>query len=113
VDLFRVHISALTTGNIVDPVFPSVVRLAQHGESHSTVSSRAIIQKILRYVSEKGAYHHGEKSLEDAIVNMAQDFVGSNNLNLLCPSGQFGTRLAGGHDHASARYLWAFLAALS
>jgi DNA topoisomerase II len=37
---------------------------------------------------------------------MAQDFVGSNNVNLLVPSGQFGTRLAGGSDAASARYIF-------
>jgi len=39
-------------------------------------------------------------------VNMAQDFVGSNNLNLLVPSGQFGTRLLGGKDAASSRYIY-------
>jgi len=39
-------------------------------------------------------------------VNLAQDFVGSNNLNLLVPSGQFGTRIMGGKDAASARYIY-------
>jgi DNA topoisomerase-2 len=36
---------------------------------------------------------------------MAQNFVGSNNLNMLAPNGQFGTRLMGGEDAASARYI--------
>ena len=36
---------------------------------------------------------------------MAQDFIGSNNLNLLMPNGQFGTRIMGGHDAASCRYI--------
>jgi DNA topoisomerase-2 len=58
------------------------------------------------YVSEKSSYHHGEQSLNGAIVNLAQDFVGSNNINLLVPSGQFGTRLQGGKDHASERYIF-------
>ena len=40
---------------------------------------------------------------------MAQDFVGSNNLNLLVPSGQFGTRLTGGDDAASPRYIFTYL----
>lgn len=52
------------------------------------------------YVSEKSAYHHGEQSLQGTIVNLAQDFVGSNNINLLTPAGQFGTRRMGGDDAA-------------
>jgi DNA topoisomerase-2 len=46
-------------------------------------------------VSEHSAYHHGEASLASTIVGLAQDFVGSNNINLLVPSGQFGTRALG------------------
>ncbi|AGE49238.1 DNA topoisomerase II [Acanthocystis turfacea Chlorella virus Br0604L] len=37
---------------------------------------------------------------------MAQDYVGSNNINLLLPRGQFGSRLHGGKDSASARYIF-------
>jgi len=58
------------------------------------------------YISEQSGYHHGEASLNGAIVNMAQDFVGSNNINLFVPNGQFGTRLQGGKDHASERYIF-------
>jgi DNA topoisomerase-2 len=61
------------------------------------------------YVSENSAYHHGEASLNGAIVNMAQNYVGSNNLNLLVPNGQFGTRLKGGEDSASERYIFTYL----
>lgn len=58
------------------------------------------------YVSEHSGYHHGEASLNAAIVGMAQDFVGSNNINLLVPNGQFGSRLLGGKDSASERYIY-------
>ena len=61
------------------------------------------------YVSEHSSYHHGEQSLNGAIVNMAQNFVGSNNINLLLPNGQFGTRLQGGSDSASERYIFTML----
>jgi DNA topoisomerase-2 len=54
-------------------------------------------------------YHHGEASLEQGIVNLAQDFVGSNNISLLVPEGQFGTRLQGGKDSASPRYINTYL----
>lgn len=36
---------------------------------------------------------------------MAQTFVGSNNISLLQPIGQFGSRLLGGKDSASPRYI--------
>jgi DNA topoisomerase-2 len=58
------------------------------------------------YVSEHSGYHHGEASLNGAIIGMAQNFVGSNNINLFEPNGQFGTRLAGGKDSASERYIF-------
>ena len=55
------------------------------------------------------AYHHGDASLNETIVGLAQDFVGSNNLNYLVPAGQFGTRHAGGKNHSSARYIFTCL----
>jgi len=61
------------------------------------------------YVSEQAAYHHGEQSLNEAIVGLAQNFVGSNNINLFEPCGQFGTRLQGGKDSASERYIYTHL----
>ena len=61
------------------------------------------------YVAEHSAYHHGEVSLQMTIVSMAQNFVGSNNINLLLPIGQFGTRIMGGKDSASARYIFTSL----
>jgi DNA topoisomerase-2 len=45
-------------------------------------------------------------SLNMTIVNMAQDFVGSNNVNLLMPIGMFGTRALGGKEAASPRYIF-------
>ncbi|GMT15036.1 hypothetical protein PFISCL1PPCAC_6333, partial [Pristionchus fissidentatus] len=64
------------------------------------------VAQLAGAVGELSAYHHGEQSLMGTIVNLAQDFVGSNNLNLLLPIGQFGTRLQGGKDSASPRYIF-------
>ena len=63
------------------------------------------VAQLSGYVSEQASYHHGEASLQGAIIAMAQDYVGSNNLNLLMPNGQFGSRLSGGHDAAQPRYI--------
>jgi len=71
------------------------------------------VAQLSGYISEQSSYHHGEVSLQQTIVNMAQDFVGSNNINLLIPSGQFGTRLQGGKDSASARYIYTRLSKLT
>ena len=54
------------------------------------------VAQLAGSVGEKSAYHHGEASLVGTIINLAQDYVGSNNINLLQPKGQFGTRLQGG-----------------
>jgi DNA topoisomerase-2 len=67
------------------------------------------IAQFSGYVSEHSGYHHGEASLNAAIVGMAQNFVGSNNINLFLPNGQFGTRLQGGKDSASERYIFTLL----
>ncbi len=64
------------------------------------------VAQFTGYVSEHSGYHHGEASLNAAIVGMAQNFVGSNNINLFEPNGQFGTRLQGGKDSASERYIF-------
>lgn len=63
------------------------------------------VAQLSGYVAEHSEYHHGEANLQDTIIGMAQGFVGSNNINLLLPNGQFGTRAMGGKDAASGRYL--------
>ena len=71
------------------------------------------VAQLAGYVSEKGGYHHGEASLQGTIVHMAQDFPGSNNINLLQPEGQFGTRIMGGEDSAQPRYIFTYLVPLT
>jgi len=73
------------------------------------LTSEIKVAQFSGYVSEHSGYHHGEASLNGAIVGMAQNFVGSNNINLLLPNGQFGTRLQGGKDSASERYIFTML----
>ncbi|CAN0350511.1 unnamed protein product, partial [Hapterophycus canaliculatus] len=61
------------------------------------------VVQLAGYVSEHSAYHHGEASLNGTITAMAQNYTGSNNLNLLTPGGQFGTRLMGGKVRETVR----------
>ena len=69
-------------------------------------SSEIKVAQFSGYVAMNSCYHHGEDSLNQAIVGMAQNFVGSNNINLLVPAGQFGSRIKGGKDASSPRYIF-------
>lgn len=71
------------------------------------------VAQLAGYVSEHGAYHHGEASLHGTIVGMAQNFTGASNINILEPVGQFGSRLKGGKDSAQPRYIHTHLTTLS
>jgi DNA topoisomerase-2 len=73
------------------------------------LTSEIRVAQFAGYVSEHTGYHHGEASLNEAIIGMAQDFVGANNIPWLVPQGQFGTRLQGGKDSASPRYIHTYL----
>ena len=77
------------------------------------LKSEIKVAQLAGYVSEHGAYHHGEASLNGAIVNLAQNYVGTNNINLLMPEGQFGSRLEGGKDSAAPRYIFTYLSKIT
>lgn len=72
-------------------------------------NSEVRVSQLAGAVSEMTCYHHGEASLQQTIIRLAQDYCGSNNINLLVPSGAFGSRLMGGQDSASPRYIMTFL----
>ena len=97
--------------HLMDGLKPSQRKILWSCRKRNLVSEIKVAQ-LAGYVSETAAYHHGETSLTAAIVGMAQNFVGSNNINLLAPNGQFGTRLQGGADSASPRYIFTALEAI-
>ena len=94
--------------HVMDGLKPSQRKILWAARKRNLVSEIKVAQ-LAGYVSEHAAYHHGEVSLTSAIVGMAQNFVGANNINLLAPNGQFGTRLQGGADSASPRYIFTAL----
>ena len=64
------------------------------------------VGELFGYVKATAEYHHSPQSLEQSIIGMAQDFVGSNNISLLEPIGSFGTRISGGKDSSAPRYIY-------
>ncbi|QKE44461.1 putative DNA topoisomerase type II [Yalta virus] len=76
------------------------------GMSFTGKKNEIKVEQLAGYVSANSAYHHGEDSLKLTIINLANDFVGSNNINFLNPIGQYGSRLQGGKDRSSPRYIY-------
>ena len=102
---FSTYDCARSIPNMVDGLKISLRKILYSAFKRKLTSEIKVAQ-FSGYVSEHSAYHHGEASLNGAIVNMAQNYVGSNNINLLSPNGQFGTRLHGGDDSASERHIF-------
>lgn len=102
---FSVYDNERSIPNMVDGLKTSLRKIL-YSAFKRRLTKEIKVAQFGGYVSEHSGYHHGEASLMKAIVGMAQDFVGSNNINLLMPNGQFGTRLQGGDDSASERYIF-------
>ena len=110
---FSMYDNQRSIPNVMDGLKPSQRKILYACIKKNLTKGEIKVAQLSGYVSEHTAYHHGEASLNGAIVGMAQDFVGSNNVNLLKPIGQFGTRLAGGDDSASERYIFTALNSLT
>ncbi|KAG0365746.1 DNA topoisomerase [Gamsiella multidivaricata] len=103
--LFSMADNIRSIPSMVDGLKPGQ-RKVIFGAFKKKIAGEIKVAQLAGYVSEKSSYHHGEQSLTMTIVGLAQDFVGSNNINLLSPNGQFGSRMQGGKDAASARYIF-------
>ncbi|SBS89458.1 DNA topoisomerase II, partial [Plasmodium ovale curtisi] len=95
--------------NIMDGWKPGQ-RKVLYGCFKRNLKNECKVAQLVGYIAEHSAYHHGESSLQQTIINMAQTFVGSNNINFLEPCGQFGSRKEGGKDASAARYIFTKLA---
>jgi DNA topoisomerase II len=103
--LFSQYDSVRSIPNVLDGFKPSQ-RKVLFGCIKRKLKGEIKVAQLTGYIAEHSAYHHGEASLQGTIVCMAQNYPGANNVNLLTPSGQFGTRRMGGKDAASARYIF-------
>jgi len=91
--------------HVADGLKPSQ-RKVMYSCFQKNLTAEMKVAQLAAYVAEKSAYHHGEVSLAETIVKLANDYTGSNNVNLLEPCGQFGTRLMGGKDASQTRYIF-------
>lgn len=102
---FSIYDNLRSIPSLCDGLKPSQRKIL-HYMLKNNINKTIKVAQLSGYVSAETGYHHGEASLQGAIVSMAQNFVGSNNINLLYPDGNFGTRLVSGKDAASPRYIF-------
>ena len=88
---FSVYDNMRSIPSLCDGLKPSQRKIL-HYMLKKNIKKVIKVAQLSGYVSAETGYHHGEASLQGAIINMAQDFVGSNNINLLYPDGNFGSR---------------------
>lgn len=91
--------------NIMDGLKPSQRKII-YTLFKKNYKNEVKVNTLAGSTTETASYHHGQTSLEGSIIGMAQNFVGSNNFNLIEPMGQFGTRLKGGKDSSASRYIF-------
>jgi DNA topoisomerase-2 len=102
--LFSMADNMRSIPSMVDGLKPGQRKVIYAAFKRNLVNDQKVVE-LAGYISEVAAYHHGEMSLQQTIIGLAQTYVGSNNINCLEPSGNFGSRLSGGSDAASARYI--------
>ncbi|KAK4226804.1 putative DNA topoisomerase 2 [Podospora fimiseda] len=102
--LFSMADNIRSIPSMVDGLKPGQRKVMFAAFKRNLVNDQKVVE-FAGYISEHAAYHHGEASLQQTIIGLAQTYIGSNNINCLEPSGNFGSRLSGGKDAASARYI--------
>ncbi|EMG47037.1 TOP2 DNA topoisomerase 2 [Candida maltosa Xu316] len=103
--LFSMSDNIRSIPSVLDGLKPGQ-RKVLYGCIKKRLTSEIKVAQLAGYVSENTGYHHGEQSLVQTIIGLAQNFVGSNNINILKPNGSFGSRAAGGKDFSAARYIF-------
>jgi DNA gyrase/topoisomerase IV subunit B len=103
---FSIYDNVRSIPDLCDGLKPSQRKILYGAIKRKLENSEVKVAQLSGYISEHTGYHHGEASLQGAIINMAQDFCGSNNINIFKPNGNFGSRRVGGEDAASSRYIF-------
>jgi DNA topoisomerase II len=107
---FSIRDVARSLPHIMDGLKESTRKILFGTMKHTPRDSHIKVAQLAGYIAKVSNYHHAEDSLNKAITAMAQTFPGSNNIALLDQDGQFGSRVLGGEDRASPRYIHTRLA---
>jgi DNA topoisomerase-2 len=111
--IFSTDDNTRSIASMIDGLKPSQRMILYGCFKRGRKSPESKVAQLGAYVSEHTDYHHGEMSLFGAIIGMAQNYPGSNNINLLQPNGNFGYRRLGGKEAASPRYIFTCLSSIT
>lgn len=103
---FSIYDNQRSIPNVVDGLKPSQRKVLWVGLQELSRTQKYKVAQFGSEVAKRAKYHHGEISLEQTVIGMAQTFVGSNNIAVFLEKGQFGTRNHGGKNAASGRYIY-------
>ncbi|ODV85564.1 hypothetical protein CANARDRAFT_198612 [[Candida] arabinofermentans NRRL YB-2248] len=103
--LFSMADNIRSIPSVLDGFKPSQRKIL-YGCYKRNLNGEIKVSQLAGYIGEHTGYHHGDASLIQSIVSLAQDFVGANNLNILKPLGGFGSRAVGGKDASAPRYIF-------
>jgi len=78
--------------SVIDGMKPSQRKILHTLFRRGENADEMKVAQLAARAAEKTSYHHGEESLMSTITNMAQDWLGTNNMPFLVPEGQFGSR---------------------
>lgn len=109
---FSIYDCQRSIPNIIDGLKTSQRKVIHVALNTLNTKDKYKVTQFANEVANKSKYHHGENSLVETVIGLAQTFVGSNNIALLAAKGQFGTRIAGGKDASSGRYLHTYLSSI-
>lgn len=102
---FALYNSYRMIANYIDGLKPSGRKII-HTVRANNITKPTKVSNLASIVSVDTEYLHGQVNLEGVCVGLAQNFVGTNNINLLVPDGSFGNRSI--PEAAASRYIFTY-----
>lgn len=91
--------------NYIDGLKPSA-RKVVYTIDKNNITSKIKASQLCSKVAEQTQYLHGEASLSGVVVGLARDYIGGNNINILTPDGNFGSRFI--QEPSASRYIYTY-----
>lgn len=100
---FSLYDNVRSIPKLTDGLKPSQRKAVYGTLTRGEQASLIQVERLASVVAAATDYHHGTGSMASTIVGMANNYAGSNNVNLFLPEGQFGSRLTA--ESAAHRYI--------